>query len=584
MFLAKSLRERLKKTYLENDSDTLRKESSQHQTPSLNLKALLNFKGLDLGLPPYPHEEMSSQQLKALDKNEWKSHFTLDRLKQQWETRVPLEFPHHHKKFSDDIISPQTKESKEFVRNLIDNDILELKQKEWNNSTDVYGKVKPDFAKTIFEVNHGLKDFKIVPLKERACPEGCDSRNSFEINGNKWEVSNQIELRNKNATCNELNQKANENSLRYWKDNEINRQFKNEFPISEDRKKIEKIRYFKQYRTPLQKYKDYYKMMNKAKELSKDDYISVQHDVLYNNPGCKYPEKINALINKRMFNIYKNKYNELTGKFTKEQPNHKFHWNDCDLSQKIISLDSINDISWFKPKYLTKKNKSNSCSQLLRKEMLKNLVIKGNDIHKKEEEIKEQKEEEIKKQKNKEWLHKYKLHSSTSRLKGNKSTIMISKYPIDKQLYESLPLLQHSYSLRDLSNESRDGQVIENKTALIKCNSDSKREEQSEGIKVFLEAYKDITQQEVDRKSASYKKERSDKTYKYNHPGIYRLFEYNENVDVHNENTNDNNKEDENKHKHNARYKFWSCCMNEDYLSRGCQKIGTTKNKSYQNL
>ena len=132
-----------------------------------------------------------------------------------------------------------------------------------------------------------------------------------------------------------------------------------------------------------------------------------------------------------MFNTYRNKYNEITGKIDKEtikknqDKENKFHWKDDDLIDKIISVGSINDTTWFKPRYLNKERKNISKSQenIIHKEMLKCLVIKGNDIHKKEEEIKEQKEEEIKKQQKKEWLLKQKSCKGRS-LRKNRSNLI----------------------------------------------------------------------------------------------------------------------------------------------------------------
>ena len=600
MFLANSLKERLKKNFLENDNESFGKQTTHYQPSPRSLKVLLNFKGREYGLPPYPSEEMTSQQLQALDKREWELRFSPSKLKQEWETRVPLDFASHHKKFPDSIVPAHTRESKAYVKNLIDNDTLELKQKPWNMSIDTQTKLRPELKKTLFEVNHGLNAFQVVPLKEKTAEEGCDSRSKREINGNKWEISNKVEQTEKQMNHIETKLKAEDNTSRYWKDNEQNRQNESEYPISEERKKIEIIRYFKKYRSPLQKHYDFYKTMNKVRALTNDEYLTVRDDVLYRNPGSrKYPEKINALIFKQMYNTYRNKYNELTGKIDKEQlkrmqaKERQFHWNDSDLINKIISVGSISDTSWFNPKYIRNKNRrSFSQSQdVVRKEMLKSLVIKGNAIHLKEEEMKEQMEEEYKKQQKKEWLLKQKSHKGKTLIK-NKSELMLSKYPIDKSVYDKLTVLHHSYTQKDMmtndnynntvnSNSNTNSNKLVFKNAIFnktEQNFKEKKKAQHEDNKLFLDAYKTIAEKEVNKENALFKKELNDVEYTFVHPGKYRMFEFKENVYLGKEHETDVH---EKKSTKVVRGKLWSCCMNEDYNSQGCQKIAAKKFQWY---
>ena len=101
---------------------------------------------------------------------------------------------------------------------------------------------------------------------------------------------------------------AIENSKKYWESNIYNRENEMPFPISEDRKKFELIRYFKKYRTPFQNSSDLYKTMNKVRELTELKREDVENKVKYSYPGLdKYPEKINAIVEKKMYNIYKDK-------------------------------------------------------------------------------------------------------------------------------------------------------------------------------------------------------------------------------------------------------------------------------------
>ena len=117
------------------------------------------------------------------------------------------------------------------------------------------------------------------------------------------------------------------------------------------------------------------------------------------NKDNKYPEKINAIVEKKMYNIYKDKYNELTGRLDKDEMKrrqreaNRFHWKDDDLINKMIAVNNMKDKTWFKPEFTEKKELSNSVDDLNR-EMLKPLVMKGNEIHIEEDKIKDKLEEE----------------------------------------------------------------------------------------------------------------------------------------------------------------------------------------------
>ena len=412
MFLANSLKEKLKRTYLENDPDAIGKPPFSYNPPPNDPRVLLSFKGTARGLPPNPSEEFTTQKLQAMDTKEWSSKFTVPKLRREWQTKVEIDFEDKHKKFPDDMMLPKVIKSKEYVKELIDPDILELKQKRWNISSDCQTKLRPELKKTLFEVSHGLKDFKVVPLKEHVVEEGCDSRDNRIVDGMKWEISTKLEENEKKYLHEATKELAIDNSNRYWKENEYNRENGEPYPISEDRKKVEIIRYFKKYRTPYQKSMDLYKTMQKVQDLTALERAEVEKNVLYKNPGSRYQERINALVFKEMFNTYRYKYNELTGKLDKEEikrrqrEENKFRWRDDDLVQKIISINNLEDIKWFKPNY-TKERISQSQDKL-RRELLRPLVIKGNDIHIEQEKIKEKLDEEEKKRQKRELLLKQK--------------------------------------------------------------------------------------------------------------------------------------------------------------------------------
>jgi len=62
---------------------------------------------------------------------------------------------------------PKVVEAKKYIKELVEKDPLDLKQRRWNISVDSHSKFEPEIQKTVFELSHGLKDFKIVPIKEK---------------------------------------------------------------------------------------------------------------------------------------------------------------------------------------------------------------------------------------------------------------------------------------------------------------------------------------------------------------------------------------------------------------------------------
>jgi len=92
------------------------------------------------------------------------------------QTDKKVNFPRDHKKFNDDDIPEKAKAAKEFAKALIDPDILEVRKKRWNISSQSEFNERPELKKTLFEVSHGLKDFKVVPLKDKKEVKGTDTR------------------------------------------------------------------------------------------------------------------------------------------------------------------------------------------------------------------------------------------------------------------------------------------------------------------------------------------------------------------------------------------------------------------------
>jgi hypothetical protein len=88
-----------------------------------------------------------------------------------------LNFARDHKKFNDDDVPQKAKEAREYIKELRDPDILELRKKKWNVSTQAQDNQRPELKHTLFEVSHGLRDFNVVKLKEKTVELGTDTRN-----------------------------------------------------------------------------------------------------------------------------------------------------------------------------------------------------------------------------------------------------------------------------------------------------------------------------------------------------------------------------------------------------------------------
>ena len=594
MFLANSLKEKLKRNFLENETDNIDQTKHPYKAPPKDPRVLLTFRqggeGEEGQENLIPQTFFSTQKLQSLDRKEWENTFNVEKLRSEWKTRVNLDFENNYKKFSDDFVLPNVVQSKKEAKDLVDPDILELKKKEWNISYNLKNDVKPELQKKLFEITSGLKDFKVVPIKKKEVTEGVDSRDHLEVDGSVWNVSNQVSLKEfKNDDNKNLNN-AKENTIRYWKTNNDFRRNEQPFPIPEEKKKIEVIRYFKKYRTPYQKNIDYYKTMEKIKEDTFIEREDAEKKVKYKNPGSdKYPEKINALVLKEMYNTYKYKYNEITGRLSKEELKRKqreknrFKWSDADLANKILAVNKLTGEKFFEKEgsktynmkgFIKNKNRSSYSQESGRNtNYLLPLVSKGTEIHLEEEKIQEQLNEEYKRRKKRELL---------LNIKSNKSQIdekFESKYPLSKINYETLKNLEkieneNNYKINDIDKDNITKKIPNNIMELIKTKTLPNQSNYLNMISkssncgpYFLEAYNKIAEKEIKRLNFVEKKNNLEKTFEYTHPGTYREFIFNEN------NFDDNNNmQNVNVPQKKVKVNLWSCCMNNDKNSRGCQK------------
>ena len=593
MFLANSLKEKLKRNFLENETDDMEQTKFPYKSPPKDPRVLLSFRqgadGEDDQENLIPQTFFSTQKLQSLDRKEWENTFTLDKLHSEWKTRVNLDFENNYKKISDDFILPNVIQSKIDMKNLVDPDKLELKKKPWNISYNIKNDVKPELQKKLFEIQSGLSDFKVVPIKKNFVEEGVDSRDHLEVDGSIWNVSNQVSLKEfKNDDNKKLND-AKENTMRYWKTNNEFRRNEQPFPIPEEKRKIEVIRYFKKYRTPYQKNIDYYKTMQKIKEDTFIERENTEKMVKYKNPGSdKYPEKINSLVFKEMYNTYRYKYNEATGRLSKEElkkkqrEKNRFKWSDVDLANKILAVNKLTGENFFNKEgsktvnrdFMRTKNRSSYSQESTRNNSyLFPLVSKGTDIHLEEEKIKEKLNEEYKRKKKRELL----LNTRSNR--SFKDDKFESKYPLSKKNYESIKKVEqeedpNSYKINDNESDKIDKKIPSNIMELIKTKSLPNQNEYLNMISkssncgpYFLEAYNKIAEKEIKRLNYIENKNKMEKTFEYIHPGTYREFVFMENV-----NNPDNNIQPPTVTQKKVKEYLWSCCMNSDKNSRGCQK------------
>ena len=132
MFLANSLKEKLKRNFLENETENMDQTKHPYKSPPKDPRVLLSFRqggeGEENQENLIPQTFFSTQKLQSLDRKEWENTFSLDKLHSEWKTRVNLDFENNYKKFSDDFVLPNVIQSKIDAKNLVDPDRLELKK------------------------------------------------------------------------------------------------------------------------------------------------------------------------------------------------------------------------------------------------------------------------------------------------------------------------------------------------------------------------------------------------------------------------------------------------------------------------
>ena len=597
MFLSTVFREKLKRDFLEADTDDQGGAKFRYQPRPEDKRKLINFHESikQNAKDPTPFNRLNSQQIKALGDKEWLNTFNLKNLHARWEGKTNLDFDNNFKKFTDDIVPATIIAAKKYVKNLVDPDILEKKKKYFSLSTDTSKEAKPELQKTLFEVSHGLKNFSIVPLKVPHVEEGVDTRNylTLDNNVNTWNKSNLVDERDLNQRFKEDLFVSQDNSHRYWKENEDNRNMETQIPIREERKKVEIPRYFKKYRSPYQRNIEYTKTMNKIIEDSSIEKENLEKNLLKKYPFLlQCPEKLNALVFKEMDNVYKSKYKDFINRSTQikreeesdREEFRKFKWNDSDLANKMIAIDKLQKSGILLTEgNHTRSNRLNLSYDKKGKRYLLPLVIKGQTIFNEEDKIHEKLKQEQLKQRKRELLMQEKKRKKTDSPKE-----FISKYPQNKEEYNT------NKSIEKLINEDKTNLNDTDLQTKILLNKSSKpnTEEIMNTISTnsgcgphFLEAYCKIADKELEKMKETNKRLKEHVTIKYTHPGTYRAFTFKEKTlrakPVKKKEEFEFDEEtpqvpaverDEFIEKNITEY-FWSCCMNADKNSPGCQKV-----------
>ena len=546
MFLAESLNQKLKSTLekyeLNRTNNCLFPYTKPHQNPKV-LEIQRN----------YP--EVTREQLQDLTNEEFLNKFTLQKLHKKWQRRFPYNYGITTKKFSDDCTSKEAQQAKVYIKNLLDRDIFEVKIPRWNKSTkpdnNKLEKEKVPLKKTLFEVNHGFNNYLVTPLKDKFVEEGTESRN-VHIFGEDWNVSSKLEKNEKKMLDTDLFIKSMNNTQKYWRNKNYYRMNEMELPISSERKQVEEPRYYKSYQSPKSLTIYNYEKMKRAKNDLWLEREKVLREETMKNLGS-VPEKIQCIVEKRMFPKYKERFDVLTGK-KKEiviESKNKTHWKDDELMEKIYLINNWKDINWFKP------NKTFN-PEMKKREILKQLVPNKDKILREQERLKEEKISENKRKMKHDLMEQ--KHQEIKQKKIN--PIQLSKYPINQSVFETTK-----------NNYFSDGESLKKGLSSLYNNKDknnfSNYKFEIDDKKLFLDAYKKVLikkEHNIKRHKTMYNTETNKWIeFKYHHPGKYREF-------IYKTGGGDIPKKEET-------FMAWSCCNNVDKNSKGCQRIKINKHK-----
>ena len=242
-------------------------------------------------------------------------------------------------------------------------------------------------------------------------------------------------------------------------------------------------------------------------------------------------------------------------------------------SARNISNDSLLRYNTYNTEYNDQIKTMESDEDYKKRELLKPLVTLGTQIAKEEKKIKYNLIENYKKQVKLEMIKKNSLKNSGSNSKEKINVLQInnmeSKYPMNKKKY----LMYKNSFNKDTKNEDKSDinnskiidslPVINNREYEKNIKSDNYKDKVNQ--KIFLQAYKNVTIKDIQReKTKNINNSNNSIEYVYKHPGAFRQFEFK---------TKYYTPDDALRFKIlSEKVEAWSCCMNTDKNSQGCQK------------
>ena len=162
-----------------------------------------------------------------------------------------------------------------------------------------------------------------------------------------------------------------------------------------------------------------------------------------------------------------------------------------------------------------------------------------------------------------------------------------SKYPQNKDDYNASKTLENLVNTNlDIEENNLETKNLMNKDNMKNPEEIMNKISTSSGCGPhFLEAYSKIADKELEKMKETNKKLKENVTIKYIHPGTYRAFTFKEKIpkpksvkkkedfDFNGENEQVPAFERDDYIEKKITENYWSCCMNSDKNSPGCQKI-----------
>ena len=436
--------------------------------------------------------------------------FTIKDLHEKWKRKVNVNFKNIDKKFD-------TKKRQPMRRVKTEQEEIQDKQN--------------------FDLIHGLyydksmKGDNNIKQMRKNFYDKYDNKNSYYLNTqNPWNNNSVFDLKDKKNN----EKKLLKNIIITKKQNDlINSRNKNYKSLNQ--------RYFH----------DKFLIKEIKNQFIKDKKEEIYNNLLYKNPELKkYPEKVNAIIFKEMIKLFHEYSKLIENKYNNSKLLSKHNFKDKEIFDKLEILlaylkehkDEINQQKFLEP-LISDYNKI-----LEKEEYLKKLEMKQNEYFEKENKKKEHlngrktNKFDMFKYPIKEKMKEYRIN--TFRISNKEETKDINNNK-DKEINYFL----NAYKLVLKEKEEKKEKIKKEKkekniSYIIKEKSENpygsfiKKEENNEDI---------IIKNKTKRPNSSYGTRQINITYF--HPGKYISFEDGD-----------------------SEYNAWSCCLNEDKLSKGCCK------------